>query len=87
VNDLSGFRKGLFSVGGLSIMSTVVYDVPSIHCAHCVHTINMEVAELEGVQSVNADLDSKKVTVSYDAPASPEQIEQLMTEINYPVVK
>ena len=68
-------------------MSTIVYNVPGIHCAHCVHTINMEVGELEGVQSVNADLDSKKVTVSYDNPASPEKIEELMTEINYPVEK
>ncbi len=68
-------------------MSTVVYNVPSMHCDHCVHTINMEVGDLDGVQSVNVDLNSKKVTVSYDAPASPEKIEELLTEINFPAVK
>ncbi|MFN7037510.1 MAG: heavy-metal-associated domain-containing protein, partial [Bellilinea sp.] len=42
-------------------MNTVTYSVPSMHCHHCVHTIEMEVGELEGVQSVQADLNSKQV--------------------------
>ncbi len=44
------------------------YSVPSIHCQHCVHTIKMELSELEGVQNVDADLDSKKVSVTFDNP-------------------
>jgi len=68
-------------------MSTVTYTVPGIHCGHCVHTIKMEVSDLTGVQTVSADLDSKKVVVVYDAPASEEKIEALLAEINYPVLK
>jgi DNA-directed RNA polymerase beta' subunit len=39
------------------------------------------------VQTVNADLDSKQVTVHFDAPATAQAIEEMMAEINYPVQK
>ncbi len=68
-------------------MSTITYTVPGIHCDHCVHTIKMEVGDLAGVQTVNADLDSKVVVVTYDTPASEDKIEALLAEINYPVQK
>ncbi|HEX2696962.1 MAG TPA: copper ion binding protein [Anaerolineales bacterium] len=66
-------------------MTTVTYSVPAIHCAHCTHTIEMEVGELDGIQSVKADLDTKKVQISFDAPASEEKIKSLLAEIEYPV--
>ena len=65
-------------------MTTVIYTVPAIHCGHCTHTIEMEVAELAGVQSVKADQDSKKVTITFDAPADESKIKALLAEINYP---
>lgn len=66
-------------------MTTVTYSVPAIHCGHCTHTIEMELSELQGVQSVKAEQDTKKVTVTFDAPASEEKIKSLLAEINYPV--
>lgn len=66
-------------------MSTVTYTVPAIHCDHCTHTIEMEVGELQGVQSVKADQASKKVVITFDAPASEEKIKALLAEIEYPV--
>ncbi len=65
-------------------MKTVTYSVPNISCNHCVHTIQTEVADLAGVQSVQADAASKKVTVTYDAPATEDEIKGLLAEINYP---
>ena len=65
-------------------MTTVTYTVPAIHCGHCTHTIEMEVGELQGVQSVKADEASKKVVISFDEPASEEKIKTLLAEINYP---
>jgi copper chaperone CopZ len=44
----------------------------------------MEVGELQGVQSVKAEEATKKVTISFDAPASEEKIKALLAEINYP---
>lgn len=66
-------------------MTTVTYSVPAIHCMHCTHTIEMEVGELQGVQSVKADMNTKDVTITFDAPASEEKIKALLTEIEYPV--
>lgn len=66
-------------------MSTVTYSIPNISCGHCVHTIQNEVSELAGVQSVQADLDSKKVVIDFVDPATEEKIKALLAEINYPV--
>ena len=65
-------------------MSTVTYTVPAIHCSHCTHTIETEVGELPGVQTVKADLGTKQVEIAFDAPASEEKIKALLSEINYP---
>ncbi len=66
-------------------MTTVTYSVPAMHCGHCIHTVEMEVGELQGVQSVKADLDTKKVAITFDAPANEEKIKSLLAEIEYPV--
>ncbi len=66
-------------------MTTVTYSVPAINCMHCTHTIEMEVGELEGVKSVQADVNTKNVTITFDAPASEDKIKALLTEIEYPV--
>lgn len=66
-------------------MITVMYSVPAIHCEHCTHTIETEVSELEGVQSVKADLGTKNVEIAFDAPADEAKIKALLAEINYPV--
>jgi len=67
------------------MMTTVTYTVPAIHCGHCTHTIEMEVSELQGVQSVKADQASKKVQIIFDTPATEEKIKTLLAEIDYPV--
>ena len=66
-------------------MTTVTYSVPAINCMHCTHTIEMEVGELPGVQAVKAEVDTKNVTITFDAPASEEKIKALLAEIEYPV--
>ncbi|MFZ5910016.1 MAG: heavy-metal-associated domain-containing protein [Chloroflexota bacterium] len=66
-------------------MTTVTYSVPNISCGHCVHTIQTEVSELAGVQSVKADQATKQVEVVFEAPADEAAIKALLAEINYPV--
>ena len=65
-------------------MTTVTYTVPAISCGHCTHTIETEVGELQGVQSVKADEATKKVEITFDAPANEAMIKSLLAEINYP---
>ena len=43
---------------------TISYSVPAIHCAHCAMSIREEVTEVEGVDDVDVDLETKIVTVS-----------------------
>jgi copper chaperone len=65
-------------------MTTVTYSIPNISCHHCVHTIKSEVSELTGVTFVDATVDTKQATITFDAPAE-DQIKALLAEINYPV--
>lgn len=60
------------------------YKVSAIHCKHCVHTIEMELGELEGVESVRADLEGKTVNIVFRPPATEELILGTLKEINYP---
>jgi copper chaperone len=66
-------------------MTTVTYSIPNISCGHCVHTIQTEVSDLKGVKSVVASLETKQATITFDAPATEDQIKSLLAEINYPV--
>ncbi len=43
---------------------TITYTVPTIHCGHCAMSIREEVSEVEGVEEVAVDLESKVVTIS-----------------------
>ena len=65
-------------------MTTVTYTVPAISCGHCIHTIETEVGELQGIQSVKADEATKKVVITFDSPADETKIKALLSEINYP---
>lgn len=65
-------------------METKTFVVPNISCGHCTHTIQMEVSELDGVHSVEADVDTRQVTVEWDKPATWDKIESLLREIDYP---
>lgn len=68
-------------------METITYKVPGIHCHHCVHTIKMELSDMDGVQSVDVNGESKMVSIQFESPATTEKIEQLLQEINYPIDK
>lgn len=67
-------------------MTTVTYSIPNISCGHCVRTIQSEVSELAGVQTVVASQETKQATITFDAPATEEQIKALLASINYPVM-
>jgi copper chaperone len=49
------------------VSETVVYSVPAIHCAHCAMSIREEVSEVDGVEDVAVDLETKLVTVKGSA--------------------
>ncbi len=65
-------------------METRKFVVPNISCGHCVHTIQNELGDLAGVKQVKADEQTKEVVVQWESPATWAQIQNLLTEIDYP---
>jgi copper ion binding protein len=65
-------------------MEKIIFNVPNISCNHCVHTIEMELSEIEGVIQVDADAESKTVNVDFDDPATKQSLMNYLEEINYP---
>jgi copper chaperone CopZ len=66
-------------------MESRTYNIPSIHCGHCVSTIERELSELQGILRAKADQFSRRLEVDFEPPATEGQITSLLAEINYPV--
>lgn len=64
-------------------MDSKTVNIPNISCGHCLATIKREAGEVAGVSSVEGDVESKQVTISWDAPASWEKIEAALKEAGY----
>ena len=69
-------------------MVTTQLTAPDISCEHCVATVKKTVRQFPGVQSVEADAETKIITLTYD----PEQVDlakvaEALDEEGYPVRK
>ena len=66
-------------------MSEKTVSVPNISCGHCVNTIERELAELDGVTTVKADVASRTVAVAWnEAETDWPAVEALLDEIGFP---
>ena len=68
-------------------MTNKTFSVPAIGCAGCVRSIKLEVGQIAGVTAVQGDENTKVVSVSWEAPATWEQIAAALVEIEYPAVE
>ena len=68
-------------------MKTVTYSVPNISCNHCTHSITMELSDIEGVSEVDANVQTRLVTVKFTEPATEEILKSTLATINYPAVE
>ena len=68
-------------------MTNKTFHVPNISCHHCVMTIKRELGALEGIASVTGDVETKTVTVEWESPATWDDIQSLLADINYPPVE
>jgi copper chaperone CopZ len=59
------------------------YSVPGISCGHCQAAIEGELLPLDGVESVNVDLENKLVTV--EGSISEDQVRAAIDEAGYEV--
>ena len=67
-------------------MATSVLNVPDISCGHCQATITKALTPLPGVQSVDVDIPTRKVTVEYDpSVVQVDTMKDVLAEEDYPV--
>ena len=48
-------------------MTIIAFQVPGMTCGHCKGAVTDELNKINGVTSVDVDLDSKKVTIESEA--------------------
>ncbi|MGB6011432.1 MAG: heavy-metal-associated domain-containing protein [Desulfobacterales bacterium] len=65
-------------------MEKETFSIPNISCGHCVMSIKNELNELEGVRSVEGNVENKSIAVEWDSPATLKKIRNTLKEINYP---
>lgn len=58
--------------------------IPNISCGHCTATITRELEDLNGIKSVQADVDTREVTIKWEPPALWSDIANMLDEIAYP---
>ena len=64
---------------------TTTRTVVGMTCDHCVSAVRSEVAKIEGVQTVDVDLASGRVTVESAAPVSETDFAEAIDEAGYEV--
>ncbi|WP_046469283.1 heavy-metal-associated domain-containing protein [Allosalinactinospora lopnorensis] len=67
-------------------MTSTTITVSGMSCGHCVSSVKEEVGALPGVQDVQVDLESGRVTVDSSTPLSDEQLKTAIDEAGYEIV-
>lgn len=64
---------------------TVAFEIDKMTCATCPITVRTAMRRVDGVKTVNVDLDSKTATVTYDAGVTtPSEIASASTNVGFP---
>jgi copper ion binding protein len=64
-------------------MSTSTWTVTGMTCGHCVAAVTEEVSAIEGVESVEVDLETGAVTVAAATDPTREQMAAAVDEAGY----
>jgi copper chaperone CopZ len=65
-------------------MESREYIIPNINCHHCIHTIQSELGDINGIVAVTGDPSTKRIKVDWDKPVEESAIIKILTDINYP---
>lgn len=66
--------------------TTATYEVTGMTCGHCVDAVRSEVSAIDGVDAVDVDLASGRLTVSSDEPIDPAAVRAAVDEAGYEVI-
>ena len=66
------------------MFQTTIFKVNDMHCASCPKIIQISLEENPGVQSVQASLESKEITVTFDpSQVSVGDLTQIVRDVGY----
>ncbi|MBT8340796.1 MAG: heavy-metal-associated domain-containing protein [Desulfatitalea sp.] len=68
-------------------MDTHTFHIPNISCVHCTRTIENELEEMDGIDSVSSRIADKTITVRFESPATKAAILSRLAQINYPAAE
>lgn len=57
--------------------------VPAMSCGHCSSAIERELGNVDGVEVVSANVETKSVRIAWHDPATWDQIRSTLVEIGY----
>jgi len=63
-------------------VSALTYSVPGMHCGHCERAVKEEVGAVAGVESVDVDLEARRVVV-HGAQLDDAQLRAAIEEAGY----
>lgn len=66
-------------------MQKIIF-MEGLSCQHCVMAVKSELMEVEGVISINVDLESKSATVEVNEGVSDEALRNAVVEAGFEVV-
>lgn len=66
-------------------MENLTFKVPQMNCSHCVSKITSFLQEVQGVEEIECLLNSKEVKVSFQSPATKEQIIETIEDCGFEV--
>ena len=64
-------------------MSTTTYHIKGMTCGHCVNSVKEAIAELDGVRSVDVDLDTGQATVTSDGGLDAQEVQAVVEDAGY----
>ncbi|MHC5037261.1 MAG: heavy-metal-associated domain-containing protein [Planctomycetota bacterium] len=65
-------------------MEEKTVPIPAINCGHCLMTIQRELNEVDGVESVEGDSETKEVRIRWRAPATWDLIRDVLKASGFP---
>jgi copper chaperone len=83
---VSSWRAAHRHIAKENSMAEATYTVKGMTCSHCVASVTEEVSEITGVQNVDVDLPTGRVTITSEAPVPEEEVAAAVTEAGYELV-
>ena len=67
----------------VAVMATATYEVSGMTCDHCVNAVKGELSQLDGVDDVEVQLDSGKVSVTSAEPLEADTVRAAVERAGY----